>query len=234
VRRSEGNPAFRFTVKLYRAFTHEKNASSADEVAVKNALEPLVDGDRLGALLIQFPWSFKNDGESRLYLAKVLESFKQYPRVVEVRHATWDQPDFYDELSEQGVGFCNIDQPRIGRSLGPSQKATSQVGYIRLHGRNYQDWFREDAGRDARYDYLYSSKELDPWLDKITEVSDVSSETYVITNNHFRGKAAVNALEIKSRLSKKKVQAPTTLVDEYPVLDKVTTRSSQPKQGKLF
>lgn len=234
VRRSEGNPAFRFTVKLNKAFTHEKNASSADEAAVKNALEPLVDGDRLGALLVQFPWSFKNDGESRLYLAKVLESFKQYPRVVEVRHATWNLPDFFDELSEQGVGFCNIDQPRIGRSLGPSQKSTGRVGYVRLHGRNYQDWFREDAGRDARYDYLYSSNELDPWLDKITEVSDLSSETYVITNNHFRGQAAVNALQIKSKVIRKKVAAPASLVDNYPILEEVVLPSSKPQQGKLF
>lgn len=233
-RRSEGNLEFRFSVKLFKAFTHERNASSTDEKAVKHALEPLVESDRLGALLIQFPWSFKNDGESRRYLLTVLECFKQYPCVVEVRHASWDQPEFYDELSEQNVGFCNIDQPRIGRSLGPSQKATGPVGYVRLHGRNYQDWFRENAGRDARYDYLYSLEELDPWLDKIARVSDDSSETYVITNNHFRGKAVVNALQIKSRIARKKVAAPASLVDNYPILETVVLPASKPQQGKLF
>jgi len=232
--RAEGNPNFRFTAKLFRAFTHDRNASARDEKEAKDALEPLLKHNRLGALLVQFPWSFKNERESRRYLTKVLGCFKEYPRVVEVRHSSWDQSAFYDELSDNGVGFCNIDQPKIGRSLGPSDKAIGTVGYVRLHGRNYQDWFRENAGRDARYDYLYSEKELDPWLDAIARIKESSCETYVIANNHFRGQAAVNALQIKSKISKKKVQAPTSLVERYPVLEKVTTPASKPPQGKLF
>ena len=201
---------------------------------LKEALDPLVKHNRMGALLVQFPWSFKNERASRRHLTNVLECFEEYPRVVEVRHSSWDQSDFYDELSDKGVGFCNIDQPRIGRSLGPSDKAIGPVGYVRLHGRNYQDWFRENAGRDARYDYLYTDKELRPWLDAIHRIKETSIETYVIANNHFRGKAAVNALQIKSRISSKKVEAPPSLVERYPVLEEVTTQTSKPPQGKLF
>ena len=232
--RAESNPDFRFALKLLRAFTHDRTASARDEKAVKDALEPLVKRNRMGALLVQFPWSFKYDRESRRYLTKLLECFKEYPRVVEVRHSSWDQSGFYDELSDKGVGFCNIDQPRIGLSLGPSDKAIGTVGYVRLHGRNYQDWFRENAGRDARYNYLYSEEELVPWLEAIAKIKESSFETYVIANNHFRGQAAVNALQIKSSIAKKKVPAPTSLVDKYPVLEKVTTPASKPPQGKLF
>ena len=167
-RRVEANPHFRFTVKLYKAFTHERSASSSDEKAVKDGLLPLVEAGKLGAMLLQFPWSFKNDTDSQNYLEHLFGRFAEYPLVTEVRHSSWDRPEFYEYLSDKHIGFCNLDQPRIGRSLGPSQKATGPVGYVRLHGRNYRDWFREDAGRDARYDYLYTEDELDPWLDKIS------------------------------------------------------------------
>jgi uncharacterized protein YecE (DUF72 family) len=241
VRRSEGNADFRFTTKLYKLFTHERTASSEDEALVKEGLVPLMKAEKLGALLLQFPWSFKNDLDSRQYLDGLLDRFGEYPLVVEVRHASWDEPEFYEHLRERGVGFCNIDQPRIGRSLGPSERATGPVGYVRLHGRNYRDWFREDAGRDARYDYLYTEEELDPWMDKVSRIAEDSAETYVITNNHFRGQAAVNALQIKARLKKRRVPAPASLIDAYPVLNAVATRSdgdsppsALPAPGRLF
>ena len=232
--RSAVNPKFRFTVKLFKAFTHDRSASSREERAVKEGLAPLVEADRLGALLVQFPWSFKNETESRRYLEELLDRFREYPRVIELRHASWDRPKLYEYLSGEGVGFVNIDQPVIGCSLGPSSRATGPVGYVRLHGRNYRDWFRDGAGRDARYDYLYSEEELKPWLDKIGHLTVKAQETFVITNNHFRGKAAVNALQIKSRLLGKKVEAPSSLVTCYPVLEKVVLKGAGPEQRRLF
>ncbi|HLE71658.1 MAG TPA: DUF72 domain-containing protein [Vicinamibacteria bacterium] len=227
------NPEFRFTLKLYKGFTHERTATAGDELMFAEALAPLTDAGVLGALLLQFPWSFKNDPESRDYLSTTLERFARHPLVVEVRHASWNQGEFYSFLAERGVGFCNIDQPLIGRSLAPSDRATGPVGYVRLHGRNYRDWFREDAGRDARYNYLYSEEELDPWVEKISEVSGTASSTYVITNNHFRGQAVVNALQIRSRIEKRKVTAPASLLDHYPVLAR-SAEPDSPVQPGLF
>ncbi len=232
--RCRSNPDFRFTVKLFKGFTHDRSATSHDLLTVKNGLAPLVDQDRLGALLIQFPWSFKNDPDSRHYLDRLLGDFHEYHPVIEVRHSSWNQAEFFEHLAGRGAGFCNIDQPRIGRSLGPTDITTGKVGYVRLHGRNYKEWFREKAGRDARYDYLYSENELDPWLEKIERVAEDSSETYVITNNHFRGKAAVNALQIKAKLKAEKVPAPRSLVDEYPILENAVIPEEGPSQGSLF
>jgi uncharacterized protein YecE (DUF72 family) len=232
-RRSRANPNFRFTLKLYQGFTHARSATSDDERAFKEAIAPFVDQGSLGAVLVQFPWSFKNEPESRSYLAELLGRFESYPLVVEVRHASWNEPDFYSFLAERSVGFCNIDQPLIGRSLPPSDRTTGPVGYVRLHGRNYQEWFRDGAGRDARYDYLYSEEELDPWISKIADVSSAASSTYVITNNHFRGQAVVNALQIKARLERKRVRAPRSLVERYPVLEKAVVEEP-PAQAQLF
>ncbi len=232
-RRAAAKADFRFTLKLFQGFTHERSSGSRDERAFKQALGPLIDAELLGGLLLQFPWSFKNDPESRDYLNKLLDRFAGYPLVVEIRHASWNDRAFFDFLTQRAIALCNIDQPRIGRSIGPSNRATGPIGYVRLHGRNYKDWFREDAGRDARYDYLYSEEELVPWMEKISEVSENASETYVITNNHFRGQAVVNALQIRARLEKRKVLAPVSLIEHYPVLHGVA-EPDRPEQPSLF
>ena len=107
---------------------------------------------------------------------------------------------------------------------------------MRLHGRNYQNWFREKAPRDERYNYLYSVDELDPWLARIKQVAKKTRETYVITNNHFRGQAVVNAVEIKALLKEKRVPAPAPLFDVYPRLAESATPSDESKEtsGLLF
>ena len=232
-KRCRDNPEFRFTVKLFRGFTHERNASMAELRAFQGALAPLAEAEVLGALLLQFPWSFRNQATGRRYLDGLMTTFEDYPLVVEVRHASWNDPEFHVELRQRRVGFCNIDQPVIGRSLAPSSLATGPVGYVRLHGRNYEDWFSEEADQNQRYDYLYSKQELDPWMEKISEISDHASETYVIANNHFRGQAVVNALQLRSRLERRRVEAHSTLLSHYPTLLSMV-ETDAPEQGRLF
>jgi uncharacterized protein YecE (DUF72 family) len=210
---------FMFTAKLHRLFTHERGkATEADEKLVREGLDALAQAGILGAVLLQFPWSFKNTDEERLYLTKLLERFREYPLVIEVRHSSWNNPQIYDWLEELGVGICNVDQPLFKSSIKPAAATTSQLGYVRLHGRNYQDWFREKAPRDDRYNYLYSLDELEPWIIRIKEIAAKTKESYVITNNHFRGQAVVNALEIKAGLTEERVSAPAPLFKEYPEL----------------
>jgi len=217
--RVAANKEFTFTAKLHRLFTHERGkATAADEKEFHSGMAPLMKAGKLGALLLQFPWSFKNTVEDRIYLAELLEKFAEYPVVLEVRHASWNTPAMYEWLQERGVGICNIDQPVFSKSIRPAALTTSPVGYIRLHGRNYQNWFREKAPRDERYNYLYSFDELDPWLKRIKDVAKQTRETYVITNNHFRGQAVVNAIEIEAALKEKRVPAPEPLFGVYPRL----------------
>ena len=181
-------------------------------------MDALRTAGKLGALLLQFPWSFKNVDDERVYLSKLLERFSDYPLVLEIRHSSWNNPQIYDWLEELGVGICNVDQPLFAKSIKPADVTTSQIGYVRLHGRNYQDWFREKAPRDDRYNYLYSPEELEPWITRIKEIAAKTKETYVITNNHFRGQAVVNALEMKAILQEGRVPAPAPLFQKYPAL----------------
>jgi uncharacterized protein YecE (DUF72 family) len=177
----------------------------------------------LGALLAQFPISFKCTDENRAYVERLVERFRSYPLVLEIRHASWNEPDVLRWIQGLGIGLCNIDQPLLGRAVGPSAHATSAVGYIRLHGRNYKQWFAETNVRD-RYDYLYSAKELAGWKERAQEVAVKTETTYVVANNHNLGKAAVNALQLISMIEARKVKVPATLVPRYPELEQIASR----------
>ena len=216
-----GNPRFRFTAKLFQSFTHARKPSPADEKDCKDGLAPIVEAGRLGALLLQFPWSFKNDAEARAYLVALCRTFREYPLVVEVRHNSWIEPAVLDLLAELGVGICNIDQPLFHRCIRPDSLVTSHIGYVRLHGRNYKQWFSTTANVRDRYDHLYSVDELEPWLARIKQIAHDAEETYVVANNHNIGKGPVNALEIAALLEGRRLDAPPTLAAHYPELGQV-------------
>ena len=217
-RRVEHNPNFKFTVKLHRDFTHARLTAETEIAAVRAVLDALAEAERLGALLLQFPWSFRNNAANRPYLANLLGCFESYPLAVELRHASWARPAVYQSLGRRTVALCNIDQPVFFNSVEPSDVTTSTLGYVRLHGRNYENWFKENVGVLERYDYLYSTEELREWVDNIRRISGTTRETYVIANNHARGKAIVNALEIKAEITGERVSVPDQLLAEYPRL----------------
>jgi uncharacterized protein YecE (DUF72 family) len=220
-RRVSNNPHFKFTAKAWQRLTHQlKDATEASltECAevFRRSMAPLAEAGMLGAVLIQFPWSYRNNRENLLHLKKVFALLPDLPLALEVRHGSWDDVRFYDFLREHHVAFCNIDQPVIGESLKPSARLTAPIGYFRLHGRNYAHWFSEDAGRDARYDYLYSKSEIRFIADQIRTVGQTAQETYAVTNNHFRGQALVNALDILEELDGRPSEVPPLLAASYP------------------
>ncbi len=225
VERVAANPAFLFTAKLWQRFTHATGATAEDERAVRAGFDVLREAGKLGAILLQFPFSFHATSETVAHLTALLKRFADYPLVVELRHATWQTHDTLKLLHEHNTGFCNIDQPIIGRSLEPSAEATSPIGYVRFHGRRYDTWFSDDPGVPAhdRYNYLYSAEELKPWVERIQKVEQKTKKTFVVTNNHYQGKAVVNALQLASILKGKKVKVPEPLRQHYPELEEIAS-----------
>jgi uncharacterized protein YecE (DUF72 family) len=216
-------PGFRFTAKLYRSFTHLRKPAATDETQFKDGIAPIVETGMLGAILMQFPWSFKADPENRDYLLDLHRRFCEYPLVVELRHTSWITEDMLDLLAEHAIGICNIDQPIFHRSVAPAARTTSAVGYVRLHGRNYRQWFSPHADVRERYDYLYRTSELAPWVDRIRAIEQDADDVYAVTNNHHLGKAVVNAFEIESLLSQKSVNVPGSLLEHYPDLTEIAS-----------
>jgi uncharacterized protein YecE (DUF72 family) len=188
-------------------------------------MTPLMETDRLGAILMQFPMSFQNTPDNRQYVLELQQKFSEYPLVLEIRHRSWAEELVLDFLAELGIGFCNIDQPLLGKALKPSAERTSLIGYVRLHGRNYQNWFAENKRSSDRYDYLYSMKELEPWADRVKTISEKRRESvYVVTNNHFEGKAVVNALQLAALLTDRPVTLPEPLLARYPELRDISEK----------
>jgi uncharacterized protein YecE (DUF72 family) len=234
VERVAANPTFLFTAKLWQKFTHDPSATKDDERAVRAGFDVLRKAEKLGAVLLQFPFSFHSTRETIAYLTSVLKRFSDYPLVVELRHSSWQTPETLALLREHHAGFCNIDQPIIGRSLEPSAEVTSPTGYIRLHGRRYDTWFSDNPAipTHERYNYLYSGEELSPWAARIRSVSEHTRDTFVVTNNHYQGKAVVNALQLLSILKGSKVKVPEPLRQHFPQLEEIA--SEMPAEPTLF
>ena len=226
--RIAANPRFLFTAKLWQKFTHQDDTTADDVKIVRAGFDVLRDGNRLGAVLLQFPFSFHNTAPNLARLNHLLDDFAVFPLVVEVRHASWAKKEFYELLHQRGVGFCNIDQPVIGRSIQPGERVTSPIGYVRLHGRRYDTWFSDDPASppSERYNYLYSEQELEPWVKRIEHVAESAKTTFVVTNNHFQAKGIVNALQLIHLLTGNKVKVPDTLRAHYPQLDAIANQPS--------
>ncbi|MFW6131074.1 MAG: DUF72 domain-containing protein [Candidatus Aminicenantaceae bacterium] len=222
----ENYPSFIFSVKLHQIFTHQrKDFSQKDIDNFKLGIEPLHVKNRLACILLQFPWSFINTQSHMDYLVRLFNYFSDYPLALEVRHSSWNNSDFFKFLSDYRVCFCNIDQPIFKNSIEPSSIVTHpDFSYLRLHGRNYRTWFKKNAGRDERYNYLYQKEELDDLVKKIKDLGNQSKKVITITNNHYRGQALTNALQIKNMISGEKVDIPKLLLKQYPVLNEIVKK----------
>lgn len=217
-RRVANNPRFLFTAKLYRGFTHDRNATGEDEKAVCDAMEALASAGRLGAVLVQVPMSFRATPENRALLERIFERFAAFPLAAEFRHFSWEAPETLRFLEDRSVGFVNIDQPRLKGNLPATAHVTSPVAYYRFHGRNAAKWFGPDTSNEERYDYLYSERELAPWMERIREgaARKPDSNAFAVMNNHFRGQAVANALQLQQMLTGEMRAAPESLARAFP------------------
>jgi uncharacterized protein YecE (DUF72 family) len=224
VMKTAKNPDFKFTAKLWSRFTHDRQDFGTEEIRLFTAgIDPLYQAGKLGALLCQFPWSFRNDETNRKWLDRVLDVFSAYPLVVEVRHSGWDRPEIAEWLDRRGVGLAAIDQPVIGQSIPFKPVRTGPIGYVRMHGRNAGAWFAKPTGPakenpSARYDYLYGAAEVEEITATVKAVAKGTKETYVVQNNHPRGQAVANALQVRRSLGQAIRDLPDSMFLQYPFL----------------
>lgn len=213
-------PRFQFTAKLWQGFTHEDREwpGEASVAEYMEGIAPLIDENRLACILVQFPWRYKRTRRNREHLARIADAFQSVPLCVEFRHSSWNHEATIEALRERSIAFCNIDQPLFDDSLPPTEIVTAPFAYVRLHGRNKGEWFREGANRDSRYNYLYSPEELAPWIGRIESLRVAAGSVYVVTNNHFEGQAIANAFEIDAAITGKMKRPPDTLASRYPRL----------------
>jgi uncharacterized protein YecE (DUF72 family) len=216
---------FLFTVKLWQKFTHPKMYEEAtDEAAAisqkdvdlfKKSIEPLARYGKLGALLAQFPPSFKNDSFGQQILGAVIKTFSEYRLAVELRHRSWsDDENTAQFLREKNITWVQIDEPKFPSSIAADIPVTAEMAYFRFHGRNAEMWWKGDS--ESRYKYLYSSEEINELADRVKAGSEKADLTFVLFNNHWQGYAPRNAVDIMKALQLpfKEIPVQVPMVDE--------------------
>ena len=230
---AERTPAgFEFSLKLFQKFTHPDmflKATGQDPGMVgdkdvddfRKAIDPLASAGKLGALLAQFPASFRNEPDALGYLEWLLAQFKDYPVALELRHRSWsDQPvETLQMLAAYGAAWVQIDEPKfrfsIRQNLLPNVRT---FYYLRLHGRNAAQWWKHGTSED-RYNYLYTKEELRPFADAAREASREVRKAYLYANNHFSAKSVANAAILKHDLRQPlDGEYPQAFVEHYPDL----------------
>jgi uncharacterized protein YecE (DUF72 family) len=246
VRRVAGHPDFVFTAKVWEGFTHSAGPdgrgdySESEIDAFRAFADVLRNADRLGCLLMQFPWSFRPSPGNWDRLSSLVEAFSAYPLAIEVRHQAWHTHEYIEWLRARQIAFVNIDQPLFSGSLPPTEEVTARFWYIRLHGRNRANWFAGESSVEERYDYLYSREELGPWIERARRMRQSTPRGLIVANNHRRGQAIVNGMELSTALDRPIPTPPQNLLRAYPqsLADlphgKAAFRPPPPEQLELF
>lgn len=250
---------FEFSVKLYQKFTHPRmfkaaalarapgnegallellaQVTRADIDEFRRGIDPIARAGRIGALLAQFPPSFKKDAVSTDYLASLLRAFSDYPTAVELRHASWsdDVAGTLELLNGFGAAWVQIDEPKFRLSIRQNFLPNVQTFYyMRLHGRNAAAWWHHETSED-RYDYLYSAEELQPIVEMAGAAKQLVRKLYLYMNNHFAAKAVVNATMAKHRLGEPISGAyPPELVERYPAIQPFVIPATSRPSRTLF
>ncbi len=184
---------FLFSVKAYQELTHGREAP--DFAAFVAAVRPLVEARRLACVLAQFPYSFHATPANRDYLRRLRDGLAGLPVVVEFRHVGWVNQATYDLLATLGLGFCCVDEPRLRGLMPPVAVATGPIAYVRFHGRNAAKWYDHREAWE-RYDYTYSTAELNEWVPRLRQLDAKAELTLVYFNNHHGGQAVRGARDL--------------------------------------
>lgn len=213
--RAAEREGFTFTSKVPKGLTHEESLDPALMKEVAGALlaglAPLIEAGKLGAILLQFPFYFRNTEETRGRVATLAERLEGWPCAIEVRDRSWLLPAALEFLRDRRLSLCDIDICQTKTSIPPGSWTTGPLGYVRFHGRNRDAWFDSKATVAQKYDYLYSKEELAPWAERVREIAEGTEATYVIMNNHFAGKAVANAFHLHRLLGLPAPEAPPHL-----------------------
>lgn len=212
IRKVEDADDFLFTIKLHQDFTHNRKYDKQRVKSFSENLTKLVQAERLGGILIQFPYSFQFNDANVEYIRQLNETFSNYNQFVEVRHSSWSNQPAYDFFRALNISFCTIDQPEIGKAIQFEPVVTSDTAYLRFHGRNVDAWKKSlvNFGKEQSYEqqnerylYRYSPGELAEVMQKIILIYDKVKKIYIIMNNHPQGNAVVNGKEFMEMLEVK-------------------------------
>ncbi|MFO7171394.1 MAG: DUF72 domain-containing protein [Bacillota bacterium] len=207
-------PGFLFNVKAYGAMTrHHRQPRPGEENLAEvfrrfaDAIVPLREAGKLGAIHFQFPPWFVRSPENIRYLAYCREAFPDDLVAVEFRHRSW----FADEeatahtlevLRELRAVHVVCDEPQVGSGCVPRVVAVTHpaLAIVRFHGRNLATWYKKGETSADRFDYLYSREELAEMVPEVQRLAGEAEEVHLLMNNNRSNYAVRNALDMMELL----------------------------------
>jgi uncharacterized protein YecE (DUF72 family) len=121
------------------------------------------------------------------------------PVVIEFRNADWLTPDTFDWLRSNNLCFCCVDEPGLPKLIPGIAEVTGDIAYVRFHGRNAAKWWQHEHAYE-RYDYEYSTEELQEWLPRIQKLESQAANTFVFANNHWQSKSVNTIRQLRLML----------------------------------
>jgi uncharacterized protein YecE (DUF72 family) len=172
----------------------------------RQALEPLREAGKLGAVLFQFPPWFTRTTENIDYVRSLRRRLPDYRLAVEFRGGGWMEEEAVAGtlalLEHEELAYVSVDEPQGFRSSTPPvAAATTELGYVRLHGRNRDTWDARSAVASDRFNYLYSDDELREWLPRVRELAQTARAVHVLFNNNYEDYGLRNARQMAALLT---------------------------------
>ena len=166
-----------------------------------DALSPLMEAGKLGMVLFQFPPWFHPSRPSREYVLECRERLPYCRLAVEFRNAAWFAEGGTDRtlqfLREHDLTYVCVDAPSGFRSsVPPVAAATTDVGYVRFHGRNRRTWEKRGTTASDRFDYYYAAEELEEWVPRLRSLQEETRATHVLFNTNYKDQGVVNARQL--------------------------------------
>ncbi|MCH8273625.1 MAG: DUF72 domain-containing protein [Armatimonadetes bacterium] len=194
---SRAPAGFRFSIKLHKNLTHDREELREGARATLEQNRPFVERGSLAVHLAQFPYSFRPGAVSWDYIERLADAVR--PLCIEFRNVAWQRPETTQQLHDLRVSMCVVDEPRLRGLMTFEPIVTAPPAYVRFHGRNAQKWFRHEEAWE-RYDYLYSTEELAERAPYIMKLAKQSDETFLFFNNHYGAQAVTNARQMAETL----------------------------------
>jgi uncharacterized protein YecE (DUF72 family) len=187
-------PDFLFALKTPQEITHERVLVDADSVMKEflTATEPL--GEKLGVILLQFPYfnkkAFTEPAEFLARLKPFLESLPAEPRfAVEIRNKYWLGPALFDLLRKHNVALALIDHPWMPRPrewFAKGDAITADFTYIRWLGDRK---VIEEQTKVWDKTVVDRTSDLQEWVEACRNFLKRKIRVFAFANNHYGGYA---------------------------------------------
>jgi uncharacterized protein YecE (DUF72 family) len=166
-----------------------------------DAIAPLSENDRLGIVLLQFPkWVTPRPDvfDHILWMQSALEGRQV---AVEFRNKAWLKEERVKAtlkwLEDNKLSYVCVDEPQgFPSSVPPVAAATTDVAYVRFHGRNHGNWEKPGQATIDRFDWYYKDEELQEWMPRIRSLQEEAREVHLLFNTNKGDQGPYNAIKL--------------------------------------